>query len=89
MGSEDSMAFALSLISRCSVGRSAGGEVSAFEGENHASAIVAFHRSEMEGCTLSDVPGINHCSGLDQHATDLSVSFLRSEMEGRGLMLFH
>jgi hypothetical protein len=41
----------------------------------------------MEGCALLVVFCINHCSCFHEHATDFSMSLLRSEMEGRGLLV--
>jgi hypothetical protein len=73
MGSEGSMACALSKLSRGLSARSVGGEVSAFEGEPYAHAVLASHRSEMEGGALLIRPCIEHGSCFHEHATDLSL----------------
>jgi hypothetical protein len=86
MDSEGSMAFALSDISRGLVGRSAGGEVGAFENEQHGSAIVAIHSGEMEGCALLMPPCIDRCSCFHQYAADLDMTLLCSVMLGRALL---
>jgi hypothetical protein len=89
MGSEGRVAFALSPISRGLVGRSAGVEVSAFESEQYACAIVACHRGGMEGGNLLASPCIDNCFCFHQDAADLSVPLLCSEMEGHALPVIH
>jgi hypothetical protein len=75
-GSEGSMAFTqryLYASQGMDVGSSAGGEVGAFENEQHGSAIVAIHRSEMQGGALLSGPCIDDCSCFHQHAADIDM----------------
>jgi hypothetical protein len=85
MGSEDIMALTQRYASRGMVGRSAGGEVGAFETEQHGSAIVAIHRGVMKGCALLVIPCIDRCSCFHQYATDLDMPICCSVMQGRVL----
>jgi hypothetical protein len=65
-----------------------GSEISAFESEQYACAIVASPRSEMKGRgLLLPIWRIDHCSGFRQDAADLDVPIRCSVMEGPGLIL--
>jgi hypothetical protein len=58
-------------------------EVSAFENEQYASAIVAQACSEMKGRDLLQSLGIDRCSCLHQDAACFDESIECSEMQGR------
>jgi hypothetical protein len=73
MGSKGSMAFTHRYASWDFVARIAGGEIGAFENEQHGSAIVVFHSGEMKGCALMVIPCINRCSSFHQYAADFSM----------------
>jgi hypothetical protein len=68
------------------IGRSAGGEVGAFENEQHGSATMAIYSGGMKGCALLGIPCIDRCSCFHQYAADLDMSILCSEVEGCGLL---
>jgi hypothetical protein len=86
MGSESSMAFALSDLSRGLVGPRMRGEISACKREKYARAIVAMRSGEMEGRTRRAIPCIDRSSCLCEYTADLNASVSCSHMEGRDLL---